>query len=67
MVRDYDIASLVGVMKELSGYQIKVDGEVKDCISLLALIKWSNDSKVWFHETQGVGGEFIVNKVDCST
>jgi hypothetical protein len=45
-----------------------VDGEAEDCISLLTSTKWPNDSqKVWFNETQGMGGEFIVNKVDRST
>ena len=40
---------------------------MEDCIFLLPLIKWPNDSKkVWFHKTQGVGGKFIVNEVDCS-
>ena len=68
MVRDCDIASLAGARKELSSCRIKVDGKVEDHISLLTSIRRPNDSKkVWFHETQDVGGEFIVNEVDCST
>jgi hypothetical protein len=33
MVRDGNVASLVGARKELGSLRIKVDGEMKDCIS----------------------------------